>query len=55
MGKFFEQMGDQIDPGNKLVMDVNNLILDCFGDTSFEVLSKRYKEALLQSGVIEDW
>ena len=54
-GEIFEMVGDEIEPGNKLVMEVNKLILDCFGDQSFESLSSRYKEALLKMGLTKDW
>ena len=54
-GEIFEMIGDDIDPGNKLVMEVNKMILDSFGDQSFETLSNRYKEALLKMGLAKDW
>lgn len=54
-GEVFKMFGDDIGTGNQLVMEVNKMVLDCFGDQSFEVLSTRYKEALLKMGLPKDW
>ena len=54
-GEIFEMVGDDIGSGNKLVMEVNKMILDSFADQSFDTLSNRYKEALLKMGLPKDW
>ena len=54
-GYVFEMFGDEISEGNRLVMQVNEMILECFKDQSFEELSTRYKEGMLKAGLPKDW